>query len=31
MVIALEEENVSCKKLLEKTTDLVITLQVYNI
>lgn len=29
IVIALEEENASCKKLLEQTTDLVNTLQVY--
>jgi len=29
IVIALEEENASCKKLLEQTTDLVNTLKVY--
>lgn len=30
VVIALEEENASCKELLDQTTDLVTTLQVYN-
>lgn len=29
VVIALEEENASCKKLLEETTDLVNILKVY--
>lgn len=29
IVMALEEENASCKKLLEQTTDLVNTLKVY--
>jgi len=29
MVMALEEENASCKKLLEQTTDLLNTLKVY--
>jgi len=29
IVMALEEENTSCKKLLEQTTDLVNTLKVY--
>jgi len=28
VIIALEEENASCKKLLEQTTNLVNTLQV---
>lgn len=31
VIIALEEENASCKQLLDETTDLVVTLQVYNI
>lgn len=28
IIMALEEENASCKKLLEQTTDLVNTLKV---
>jgi len=29
LVLTLEDENASCKKLLEQTTDLVNTLKVY--
>lgn len=31
VVMALEEENASCKKLLEQTTDLVNTLKVLHL
>lgn len=31
VIMALEEENLSCKKLLEETTDLVKTLKVKSI